>query len=136
MSETVSWRPEYSVKIAEFDRQHQNLFRIIESLHEAIAAGRGHEVTEAVLANVVNYTIHHFAAEENLMEQHGFPGTSAHRIEHNTLTLEIARLQKEHAAGKPRVAERFLRFLLQWLEEHILKTDKEYVEFLCARGVV
>ncbi len=46
MSETVSWRPEYSVKIAEFDRQHQNLFRIIESL-QSDAAGRGHEVTKA-----------------------------------------------------------------------------------------
>jgi hemerythrin len=70
------------------------------------------------------------------MQQHGFPGTAAHRIEHNTLTMKIARLQKEHAAGKPDAAERFLGFLEEWLEEHMLKRDKEYVQFLCSRGVV
>ena len=136
MSEPVFWRPEHSVNIAELDRQHQNLFRIIQNLHQAIAAGRGQEVTAAVLANVVNYTIHHFAAEENLMHQHGFPGIAAHRIEHNTLTLKISRFQKEYAEGKADAAECLLRFLQQWMEEHILKTDKQYVQFFSSRGVV
>jgi hemerythrin len=136
MSDTLSWRPEYSVNIAELDCQHQNLFRIVQNLRQAIAAGRGHEVTESVLNTVVNYTMHHFATEENLMQQHGFPGAAAHRIEHNRLTMKISRLQTEHAAGKPDAAECFLHFLQEWLEEHMLKRDKEYVQFLCSRGVV
>jgi len=104
--------------------------------HDAIAGGRGQEVTQAALAQVVNYTIYQFAAEENLMQPHDFLGTAAHRIKHNNLTLKISQLQKEHAAGKPGTAESFLRFLQQWLEEHMLKTDKEYVQFLCSKGVV
>jgi hemerythrin len=135
-SDAVSWRPEYSVNIAELDSQHKHLFCIIRNLDNAIAAGRGDEVTEAVLDNVVNYTMHHFATEEDLMQQHGFPGTAAHRIAHNSLTLEISRLQKEYAAGETDAAECFLRFLRQWLEEHTLKRDKEYVQFLGADGVV
>jgi hemerythrin len=136
MSEIVSWRPEYSVNIAELDSQHQNLFRIIQNLHDAIAAGRGHEVTQATLEKVVTYTIHHFATEENLMQQCGFPGTAAHRIEHNTLTVKISQLQREHESGSPDAAEGFLRILRQWLEEHILKTDQEYVQFLNSKGIV
>jgi hemerythrin len=135
MSESPSWRPEYSVNIAELDCQHQNLLRIIQNLHYAIAAGHGQEVIEAVLASVVNYTIYHFATEENLMQQYGFPGTAAHRIEHNALTLQISCIQREHSAGKPDAAECFLRFLQQWLEEHMLKRDKEYVQFLRCKGV-
>jgi len=69
------------------------------------------------------------------MQPHDFLGTVAHRIKHNNLTLKISQ-QKEHAAGKPGTAESFLRFLQQWLEEHMLKTDKEYVQFLCSKGVV
>jgi hemerythrin-like metal-binding protein len=136
MSETAGWVREYSVNIAELDRQHQNLFRIVRHLRDAIASGHGEEVTEAVLTEVVHYTIHHFATEEGLMQQYGFPGTASHRIEHNTLTLELCRLQKEQAAGKPDAAECLLRFLQQWLKEHLLKTDKGYVAFLCSKGVV
>ncbi len=136
MSEPVFWRPEYSVNIAELDSQHQYLFYLIRNLELAIAAGRGDEITEAALDNVVNYTMHHFATEEGLMQRHGFPGTAAHRIAHNSLTLEVSRLQKELAAGKEGAAESLLRFLHQWLEEHLLTRDREYVEFLGARGVV
>jgi hemerythrin len=134
MSET-GWRPEYSLNITELDRQHQTLFRLVQNLSDAIAAGRGQKVTEQFLDNVVNYTIEHFATEENLMEQHGFPAINSHRIEHNTLTLKISQLQKDHAAGKPNAAECFLQFLQQWLVEHTLKTDKEYVAFLRSKGV-
>jgi hemerythrin len=84
----------------------------------------------------VNYTIYHFSTEENLMQQHGFPGTAAHRLEHNNLTVKISPLQKEHAVGKPGTAESFVRVPQQWLEEHMLKTDKDYVQFLCSKGVV
>jgi hemerythrin len=134
MSDTVSWRPECSVNIAELDSQHQNLFRIIQNLHQSITAGRGQEVTEGALAQVVTYTMHHFSTEESLMQEHGFPGLAAHRLEHNNLTLKISRLQEEHAEGKSGAAERLLRFLLHWLEEHTLKTDQEYVEFFDSKA--
>jgi len=135
MSEAFSWRPEYGINIAEIDRQHQNLFRIVQNLQLAISAGRGHEVIEAALTEVVNYTIHHFATEEELMQRHGFPGITEHRVEHNALTLEIFRVQGQHAAGEAQAAEEFLKFLKKWLQEHTLKADKHYAEFLNAAGV-
>lgn len=135
MSEPSSWEPQHSVNIAEIDSQHQKLIRIIQNLHRAVTAGRGREVIESAMDQVVNYTIHHFATEEELMQQHGFPGIAAHRIEHNDLTLKIVGFQEEHAVGKPDAAEKLLTFLQRWLEEHTLKRDKEYALFLNAKGL-
>jgi len=135
MPNSNSWSPEHSVKIAELDAQHQRLFRIVQDLEGAIAAGRGQQAIEAIIDRAVNYTIDHFSTEEGLMEQYGYPGLAAHRIEHNKLTLEISNLQKEHSAESPDAAERFLKFLRKWFDEHILKSDQEYAPFLGSKGL-
>ncbi|MGA3194854.1 MAG: bacteriohemerythrin [Terriglobales bacterium] len=135
MSRHVFGHAEPEVNLAEIDRQHQNLARIIENLQGAIHAMRGEHVIGAVLAEVVTYTIYHFAAEEDLMQKHGFPGLAAHRIEHNELTMKICGFQEEHERKKPEAAERLLECLQHWIEEHTLNRDNEYVQFLNAKGL-
>ena len=128
------WNKEHSVNIALLDQQHQELVRYLDKLNRDLAAG--HEiVVETVLGRLVEYTIHHFADEEGLMQRHGFPGLAAHRIEHNALTEKIASFQKEHEAGQPDVLVKLAAYMESWLKDHILKTDKEYSEFLNAKGV-
>ncbi|HVM92826.1 MAG TPA: bacteriohemerythrin [Terriglobales bacterium] len=135
MSEVLTWKPEFSVHIAELDRQHQRLFRIIQELHRSIVAGHGHALIESAIARVVSYTIEHFATEENFMDEHGFPGSAAHRLEHNVLTLEIDKLQKEYEAGNADAAMKLLDFLQRWQVEHILRADMQYGEFGAAQTV-
>jgi hemerythrin len=132
----AAWTDRYSVNIAELDEQHQRLFRLIDELNRALAAGRGEIAVDDILRKLVEYTIVHFATEEQLMDQHGYPGFSAHRFEHNVLTEKITSLQIEHRAGKPGVAAALALFLQRWLEEHILKTDRQYSQFLNAKGVL
>ncbi len=135
MSEPPSSYLDPNINLAEVERQHQNLIRIVQNLCGAVDAKRGQEVIGKVLAEVVTYTIYHFATEEGLMQQHEFPGFAAHRIEHNDLTLRILGFQGEHEAGRPDAAEGLLKLLQDWLEEHTLKRDKEYVHFLSAKGI-
>lgn len=39
MDDAFRWDPNYSVKIAEFDRQHQQLFRTLAELDRSIRTG-------------------------------------------------------------------------------------------------
>ena len=125
---------QYSVNVAALDQQHQELVRYLDKISRDLAAGQ-EVVTENVLARLVEYTIHHFADEEELMRKHAFPGLSAHRIEHNALTEKIASFEQDHRAGKKNVLAPLLLYMESWLKDHILKTDKEYSAFLNARGV-
>ncbi len=135
MEQPIRWDYSYSVKIAELDHQHQRLFRAVAELEYAVRMGRADYVIDEVLEKVIEHTIGHFAAEEELMEQHGFPGLAAHRHDHQMLAQKLTKFNLSNMAGRPDVPSALLDFLQEWLREHILKTDKEYSEFLNARGV-
>ena len=135
MDQQFRWDQSCSVNIAELDHQHQRLFRTVAELEYAIRTGRADSIIDEVLQKVIEHTIDHFAAEEELMQQHGFPGLAAHRNEHQKLAQQLTKFNLSNMAGRPDIPSVFLVFLQTWLRDHILKTDKEYSGFLNARGV-
>jgi len=134
MDKANSWNPDYSVGVNELDLQHQSLFRLVQELQNAIANGHGPTAVGTALNKAVNYTIHHFATEEDLMQQHRFPGAAAHRIEHNVLTLQLAELQQEWQSGDSNAPEKCLLILREWLDQHVLESDRQYMPFLSPKG--
>src|SRR5215467_4600030 len=62
-----TWSPSYSVKVKRFDDDHQQLFSIINELHEGMSKGRGKEILHDVLTRLLRYTERHFTAEEAVM---------------------------------------------------------------------
>ena len=132
---TFRWTEKYSVNVAALDNQHKRLFATIIELNQALASGEGKAVTEPVLQKLVDYAMSHFAAEEALLAEHGYPATASHRAEHDKFTASVAKFQADHRAGKPGVPVSLILFLQTWLKEHILVTDKAYTNFLNSRGV-
>ncbi len=130
-----AWNEMYSVHITALDRQHQRLFAAVNELDEALSSGQGSTVVEDVLKQLMDYTASHFAAEEKLMERYGFPGLADHRFKHEELTRKVMALHEEYKHGNIGVPLSLMLFLQTWLKEHILGTDKQYSEFLNAKGV-
>lgn len=135
MDRPLRWQQSCQVNIAELDQQHERLFGTVADLEDAVRAGRGDTVAGKLIASIIQHTISHFAAEELLMQQHGFPGLAEHRIEHQVLAQKLAKFNLSNLAGKPDIPRTFLDFLQTSWMDHILKSDKEYSEFLNARGV-
>jgi hemerythrin len=135
MDQSLRWDESCSVNIAELDHQHQRLFRTVDELEYAIREGRADSIVDQVLDKVVLHTIEHFATEEALMEEHAFPGLAEHRFEHSVLTQQLTQFDLSHRAGRPNIPSALLDFLQSWLRNHILKSDKQYSDFLNARGV-
>lgn len=136
MEQALWWDQSFSVHVAELDHQHQRLFRTVAELNQAVRTGCAESVIGEILQKVIEYTISHFAAEESLLQQHGYPGLDAHRREHQTLAQQLTKFNLSYIAGKPDIPSSLLVFLQQWLRHHVLKTDKEYSAFLNARGVL
>jgi len=135
MSNLFAWTEKYAVKVGKLDREHQTLFKTINELDEALAAGKGREVVAGVLKKLIDYTATHFRDEEALMAKHSFPGLAAHRAEHQKLVEQVLKFQADFTAGKDDVAITLMPFLQNWLKNHILQTDKKYSQFLNDRGV-
>ena len=131
----MSWKEEYSVRVNLIDQQHRKLIDLLNQLYDGLKAQRGKEVLGPVLHELVGYTESHFTTEERLMQTHGYPGFQPHKLEHQMLVKKVRDFQKDFEAGKSAVSIELMSFLKGWLENHILKTDKQYSSHFEKKGV-
>jgi hemerythrin-like metal-binding protein len=130
-----TWNSSYSVKVKRFDDDHQQLFNIINELHEGMKSGRGKEVLHDVLTKLLRYTERHFTAEEAVMKELGYPGLSAQIDQHRKFTNKIKEVADQFKAGTIGLSVEVLDFLTKWLAQHIVGVDKQYSDFMNAKGV-
>lgn len=129
------WKEEYSVGIQEIDEQHKKLVVMINDMHKALAEGLGRTILGDILRELVAYTKYHFSSEEALMEKHGFPDFPSHKVAHAKMTEKVLALQKEYEQSDVKRSIEVAKFLQDWLNRHILETDKKYSSFLTKKGV-
>ena len=88
------------------------------------------EAMNTILPWLLNYTKMHFAAEEKLIREAGYPDLAAHLTYHQQFTSKIAEtIEKYKTTGlAPTVS--LVTFLKDWLSNHILIKDKHYGAYL------
>lgn len=129
----ITWNESYNVNVPELDAQHQRLVAMINNLHAAMTAGRAKEVIVQTLTNLLGYTRYHFLAEQKLLAAAAYPELAWHTSEHDRFTKQVIEFQKSYEAGTIALSIATLRFLRDWLINHILGSDKKYSEFLAAK---
>lgn len=129
----ILWREEYRVGDAAIDQDHQTLFGLISSFHEAVQYGSAPNEVLRVLNELVTYAEGHFQREERIMAAHGYPLLEAHHHLHEKLYGSIyvlqTQLEKDPAAAKLQT----IAFLKTWLTDHILQHDLAFAEFVRRR---
>lgn len=128
------WSSQLATGIADIDRQHQQLFDVVNQLDQAIRAGAATSQVPACVEFLLGYAVDHFKTEENYMQWHGYAGLTAHRAEHAKLVRRVLDLKDKVDGGEP-VTEEITTFLSDWLTHHISKVDLAYVDYLKAKGV-
>lgn len=131
----LNWKDEYSVNIKEIDTQHKKLIEMINQLHDAMKEQRGKEALKPVLQQLITYCGTHFAVEEKLMLAHAYPEFNEHRDKHLKMTQKVRALQEDVNSGKASITIEVMNFLKDWLDKHILGTDKKYSPYLNSKGV-
>lgn len=107
----------------------------MNTLHEAMAQGKGAEVVQQVVQELLEYTRYHFSAEEALMEQASYIGLEAHRAQHRQFVKQVEQFQKDLQISTIGKSAEVLAFIKNWLATHIKQTDKRYSAHLNAKGI-
>ncbi|WP_267226643.1 bacteriohemerythrin [Dyella silvae] len=121
----LSWQGDLDTGIEVIDKQHQRIVSMVNALHEAQRES-DQPCVQVVLEDLVDYTLSHFAFEEALMEDAGYPFSDAHRAIHERFVETVKRYQDRARAGED-VAEELKSLLSRWLFQHIRGDDKAYV---------
>ncbi len=129
------WSEDYSVRIASIDEQHKQLVQMLNDLYAGMMNNSSREAASATLKGLTEYTVTHFAYEEKLFRQHGYPQSEEHVREHQALVQAVVEFEEKFTAGEASINMELMNFLKNWLIKHILGSDKQYSRFLRDRGV-
>lgn len=133
------WRDDFSVNIKSIDDQHKELFRIGNNLYDIVSLKDGidryDEIMEA-LYSMRDYAMYHFQYEEELMEQNGYPEYAKHKREHDAFISKVQSVDEEKIdEEQEQVGMDLIIFIANWIENHILKTDMKYKNYLNDKGI-
>ena len=129
----MNWSGALSVGVDQIDTQHKKLVEILNTLHEARLRGSRKQDLDRVMVDLLSYTRYHFGFEERMMVVAAYPELPEHHREHQALVAQASGYVQEVAEGRALVSIRLLKFLKQWLSQHIMETDRKFGEFEVAR---
>ncbi len=133
----VEWEDRYSVGIKKIDSQHKQLIKFTNELFNSCTQGQdeANETFRKILKDVVEYVKTHFSDEEALMLEHGYSGYADHKHQHEGFVLKVLEQVGAFESGKKFIPNQFVRYLRDWLLEHIAISDHAYCDFFHSRGV-
>jgi hemerythrin-like metal-binding protein len=122
----IGWSDDFALNLPEIDAQHQVLFGLIDELWKAIVARSGRDDQLRLIGDLEDYAVQHFKEEELFMQATGFPKLASHKLAHETYVRRITSERASIVSGSPSLSLDLLRFLQDWLVDHIMASDREY----------
>lgn len=126
----ICWKSCYEIGVGTFDAEHHNLVASINALHEAMREKKGDDILYGLLGQLITYTKKHFLHEEEQMDKYQYPLKQEHIAEHCYLKKTIIDFQEQVSSGYTGLSADVLRFLRDWLLNHITETDMKFGKFL------
>lgn len=117
--------------VIAIDKQHEKLVNIFSGLNEAVRNNESRGDIYRIIDDVIAYTRFHFAAEERIMEQFGYPEIEAHREKHKELINDALHLkEKLDYVGE----QMFTDWLNHWsfarVHAHIQYADQQVEDYI------
>lgn len=120
---------DYLTGIALVDAEHKELFRIVDKANQLVKSFdnlSGYDNIIQILNELKEYTKEHFADEEEYMEAIHYDGLSAQKRAHEAFIDKLENIDLNQIDQNPQeYLQELLEFLLGWLINHILYTDKK-----------
>lgn len=129
------WTDELSVCVPEIDAEHKHFILLVNALNNAIISRMGIEEIKICMRALLDDGIAHFAHEEKLFEEWGYPDAAEHVQKH----AEVLQYFRKIINGFEQVRTDF-----EWIEVglqvkkaligHLLVEDMKYRDFCLKRG--
>jgi hemerythrin len=113
---------------------NKKFFSITNILFDTMQGAQDRNVVGSVLKELQQYVVYHFKTEESLMKMYNYPNMNKHTLEHEDAIQKVNKLVLDYERGLQTVDIELLKFLSDWLQNHILQVDRKYIPYF--RGKV
>jgi len=115
----ISWSPVLSLGVDAIDAEHKKLIDISNELLKAVKK----QDLKGIALRFHEYTVIHFANEENYMERIKYPGLEKHKKEHADLKKAVKTYQDELFHQGDITEDEVHQFIKNWLVNHVINSD-------------
>lgn len=126
----IEWNDGFLVNNETIDKQHKGLIDLLNSLSQEFDEQKEKKLLEATIEKLFDYTKYHFSTEEYLLRHANYPDYEKHKAEHDAFIKKVKDFIANFIDGKETLTREIIDFLMEWIKNHILKTDREYIPFL------
>ncbi len=121
----IRWDDSMATGVESIDEQHRYLISRLDSLLSAMAAGRGREEVEPILAALRDYAAKHFTHEEDCMRRYACPVAAQNITAHRHFVTTFGEIEREYrtSGASSSLTIRVQRELADWIAKHIKGTD-------------
>lgn len=124
--EYIKWNDKLSVDNPIIDKQHKELFRLINDFYNAIAEKKNQEAIKNAITEMENYIANHFTSEEIMMKNVGYEELDQHLNEHRGYIEKVRDLRQRYNEGRLILSLEVTKFIKDWIANHIKITDQKY----------
>ncbi len=121
----ITWTKDLNTGIELIDEQHRQIVDFINQL-ETVKETQRPDTVRQVVEECVQYTMSHFAFEEEIQEEAGYEYCRPHKKVHELFTRRVGEYRKRLDDGED-VAVELHGMLANWLVNHIKHDDADYV---------
>jgi hemerythrin len=126
----VVWDDDNLTGDSTLDRQHQDLFTMVNELHDLISGGADKDTIAQALERLDRHVTTHIQAEERLMQAVDFPGYAEHKQRHEELGHRAAKVIDDYASGRTMLTIALARFFADWIRHHVQGDDQALIAYL------
>lgn len=126
----IKWSDKYLLGVDLIDEQHKELFRIAGDAYDLLRNEfyvDKYDRVVKLIEELKGYAIFHFETEEKYMMEIGHKKLFSHKIIHNDFVNKVNSIDLEKMDdNQDEYLASIMHFAIDWIEEHILKVDKQY----------
>ena len=135
MEETYTWNEDYNTGVKFIDEQHRYFFNIVSNLKENLGAGVCKESASRIFFSLAHYAEHYLIQEEIYFRDSQFPSIKQHKELHKEFIRRVIQFQVDYEKDVGETCRTMLAYLEEWFDNHILKYDKEAIDYLKEKGL-
>lgn len=130
----IKFTDDLRLGIASIDDQHEELFRRVNALVEAVGPAQSREQIAEALAYLEQYVLRHFHDEEQLMAELEYPLIKKQQRDHARFLELFEQFKSTFESGDAaRSLTSDMQFRLTgWLVNHVCGADRDLAEFVHA----
>ena len=120
---------QFMTGIPLIDKEHKELFRIINEVQDLVSNDSVKDKFDEILSlleQLTEYAATHFKDEEEYMSSINYAGLEEQKREHEAFVSKIDEMDIINIdSDQQGTLEEILKFLAEWLVNHILNSDKK-----------